>query len=311
MYQNMIGIDIGKKTFVVAQYGLGTTKEYSNNKKGFIDCISSRDFCFTNCLVVLETTGGYEKNLIRFLLSKNIAVHRCDTRKVKSFIRSHGTLGKSDPIDAKGLAQYGYERQAKLPLFEERTEYSDKLLKLAQRRTELKRMVVQEKNRAQAPGQEELQNSFKAVITFLSNQIEDIDKQLKVIVENDQELKKRFDVLQTVPGIGHVTATMLLVLLPELGKANRRCIASLAGLAPHPNESGQKVGYRRVRGGRADIKPFMFMAAMAGSRSNSKISKFYDKLVGSGKKKMVALTAVMRKQIIIANARLKELEQAG
>lgn len=310
MYQSIIGIDIGKVSFVVAQYGLGTTKEYSNSDKGFLECIQSSDFDFSHCLVVIETTGGYEKNLIHLLLSKNIAVHRCDTRKVKSFIRSHGVLGKSDSIDARGLAQYGYERQDKLALFEERTQYNDKLLKLAQRRTELKRMIVQEKNRAQAPGQEALQASFKEVIAFLNGQLETIDNQLKKMVKNDRQLKERFDVLQTVPGIGHVTATMLLVMLPELGKTNRRSIASLAGLAPHPNESGQRTGYRRTRGGRADIKPFMFMAAMAGARSNSKISRFYDKLIDSGKKKMVALTAVMRKQIIIANARLKELEQA-
>ena len=309
MYQKTIGIDIGKFTFVVALNATRHTKEYQNDAKGFEDFLDDYRQDISNCLVVLETTGGYEKALTRFLILKNIAVHRCDTRKVKNYIRSIGKLGKSDSIDARGLADYGFERQDKLVLYTPLDDNSDYLLKLAQRRVDLKRMMAQEKNRKQAPDQRGLSSSFEAVLNVLKEEISKVDSEIEQRIMQSERIKQRYEVLQTIAGIGHVTAVMLLILLPELGTVNRRAIASLAGLAPHPNESGNKIGYRRTRGGRQDIKPIMFMAALAGSISkDTDISRFYNRLIKSGKKKMVALTAVMRKQIIIANAKLKELE---
>lgn len=112
--------------------------------------------------------------------------------------------------------------------------------------------------------------------------------------------------LQTVPGIGFVTAIQLLALIPEIGQLNRKQIASLAGVAPHPYESGLTIGYRFTRGGRPDVKNVLFMAAMTAARSHSPLGEFYQRLVANGKKKMVALTALMRKIIVIANARVRE-----
>ncbi|WP_051908390.1 IS110 family transposase [Candidatus Odyssella acanthamoebae] len=103
-------------------------------------------------------------------------------------------------------------------------------------------------------------------------------------------------------------ATTLLVLLPELGTLNRHQIANLAGLAPHPCESGKIVEYRRTKGGRADVKRILFMAALTARRTNSPLKAFYENLINRGKKKMVALTALMRKIVIIANAKLKSLQ---
>ncbi|OIN84319.1 transposase [Francisella sp. TX07-6608] len=110
--------------------------------------------------------------------------------------------------------------------------------------------------------------------------------------------------------MGKATATSLLTLMPELGNLNRKQVASLAGAAPYPYESGKKIGYRKTYGGRADLKPVLFMSAMTASRSNGKIGVFYNKLVGSGKKKMVALIAVMRKIIVIANAKIRDLKRS-
>lgn len=113
--------------------------------------------------------------------------------------------------------------------------------------------------------------------------------------------------VKEVAGLGKATATSLLALMPELGNLNRKQVASLAGVAPYPYESGKKIGYRKTYGGRADLKPVLFMSAMTASRSSGKLGTFYSKLVESGKKKMVAIIAVMRKIIVIANAKIRDL----
>jgi transposase len=134
------------------------------------------------------------------------------------------------------------------------------------------------------------------------------------MMKHETLFKQKRDVLKTVPGLGDIISTNLLAFMPELGVADRRQIASLGGVAPHPNESGKKIGYRCTRGGRANVKRMLFMAAMTASRSNSKLGEFYQRLVAAGKKKMVALTALMPKILVIANARLidfyLEIEQA-
>lgn len=119
------------------------------------------------------------------------------------------------------------------------------------------------------------------------------------LAEQDDALKTKQNALLTIPGIGEVTALNLLILLPELGHLNRREIASLCGLAPRANDSGH---------GRDDVKPALFMAAMAARRSKSALGAYYENLTGRGKKPMVALTALMRKIIVIANAKITHLK---
>lgn len=315
MYQHFIGIDIGKNNFVTAIYGSNQTSTYSNNINGFEEFFLSNEAVLKNGLIVLETTGGYEIDLIYYLQARQCFIHRANTRKVKHFIRSFGRLAKTDAIDAQALAQYGYERQATLELFQVNSQ--QKLLKLVQRRLELKQMLVQEKNRRQAPDQKELRKSFDTIIKVIEVEIEVIEKEIDQLFKADSFLETKKKIIKEIKGIGDVIACELIALLPELGKINRRKIASLAGLAPHPNESGKKIGYRSTRGGRSEIKPILFMAAMTAARSKSSLGEFYTRLVKAGKKKMVALTALMRKILIIANAKmrdflfLKEIPQHG
>jgi transposase len=174
------------------------------------------------------------------------------------------------------------------------------------RRQELKKILVQEKNRLQSPGQKKLLASFTHLIDVLKQEISSVDKKIEVLINQNKEFKEKADVLCSISGIGKIIAASLIGLTPELGLLNRRQIASLTGVAPHPNESGKKIGYRSTRGGRQDLRPILFLAAMTASRSKSTLGDFYRKLVNSGKKKMVALTALMRKIIVIANARIKE-----
>ena len=308
LYNNYIGIDIGKFNFVVSEHGLKKAQEYNNDTTGIKTFIKDFKKSLIEGLCILETTGGYERRLLLTLCEQGFKVHRADTRKIKNFIRSFGNDSKTDRLDAKALALYGYERASRLDVFTPQSKQSLTLYELVQRRKDLKKMLVSEKNRFQAPRADVIKESCRVMIESITSQIVAVTHELNLLIEQDLALKHKKDVLKTVPGIGDVTANKLLVLLPELGKLNRREIASLAGLAPKANDSGQLNGHRFIRYGREGIKPILFMAAMAARNSNSSLKAFYEHLVLSGKKKMVALTALMRKIIVIANARLRDAD---
>lgn len=310
LYQNFIGIDIGKFNFVVAVYGNKTTKEYKNNSSDIGEFIEEYKESLSNSLVVLEATGGYEMLLLIAIYNQKIAVHRANTRKVKSFIRSYGNDAKTDSLDAKALSKYGFERYKELKLFEPSNERALELYELVNRRNDLKQILVAEKNRLQAPKSGELiQTSCAEVIEAISKQMISITNKINELIEAEEVLKAKKKELQTIAGIGEIIANDLLVLLPELGELDRRQIASLSGLAPRSNDSGKYSGYRRTGNGRSFIKPILFLAAMAARNSKSEFKLFYEKLINKGKKKMVALVALMRKIIVIANAKLRDLKQ--
>jgi len=307
-YHNFIGIDIGKFSFVVNIQGTNNIEEFDNTKVGIKKFHKQHKDILSSSLYILEATGCYEAKLLEFLSMKKYSVHRADTRKVKNFIRSYGNSVKTDYLDAKALALYGKERVDGLSLYEFPPKQQKILFDLAQRRIELKQMIVAEKNRLSGPDNKNIGNSCKSIIKVIQEQIDMITAQIKDLVAKDIALSNKARTLMTVPGIGEITALNLLVLLPEIGSLCRRKIASLAGLAPRANDSGQFKGYRRINHGRQVIKPILFLSAMAARNSNSHLKQFYQKLIKKGKKKMVALTALMRKILIIANARLKNID---
>lgn len=306
LYNKHIGIDIGKNFFVVAIHGLKKVHEYDNSSSGM--GLFFKDFRkeLSQSLCVLETTGGYEMQLLLSLCRADIAVHRANTRKVKRFIQSYGNDAKTDKLDAKALALYGYEREQRLVLFTPQSSESLVLFELVQRRNDLKQMLIAEKGRLKAPRANIIKNSCKEMIALLTNQMTAITDEINGLISGNTVLQEKKTILKTIPGIGDIVANELLVLLPELGSLTRRKIASLAGLAPRSNDSGQFSGYRCISHGRCGIKPILFLAAMAAMHSNSHLKDFYEQLIVRGKKKMVALTALMRKILVIANARLRD-----
>lgn len=310
-YKNFIGIDIGKFNFVVAVHDLKQTHEYENNLIGIKAFIKDFKKQLPTALCIVETTGGYEMGLVLTLCKKNYSVHRANTRKVKNFIRSFGNTAKTDALDAKALAFYGTERHALLEPFVPQTKVAYELYELSQRRGDLKQMLSAEKNRLQSPSINFAitKTSIEAMIKILTNQMDAITARINELIEQDPILKEKKAVLKTIPGIGDITANDLLILLPELGELNRREIASLTGVAPVANDSGQTKGYRRTGQGRNIIKPILFIAAMAARNSKSSLGTYYQELITRGKKKMVAMVALMRKIIVIANAKLKDLNK--
>jgi len=311
LYNNFVGVDIGKFSFVVAIHGQKQVKEYDNDPSGIKSFIKDYQKYLSQGLCILETTGGYEMRLVLTLCEAGYSVHRANTRKVKHFIRSLGNSAKTDKLDSKALALYGYERGARLECFTPQSQQALALYELVQRRQDLKRLLVAEKNRLKAPRANLVQESCRVMIETINQQVQLITEQINALIEQDPGLKAKKAILKSIPGIGDITANELLVLLPELGTLSRRQIASLAGVAPMANDSGTFKGYRATGHGRSDIKPILFMAAMAARNSNSSLKSFYNRLIETGKKKMVALTALMRKIIVIANARLKPLIPIG
>lgn len=310
-YQSFLGIDIGKFNFVVAVYGQQNTQEYQNTENGIEQFIIDHKVILTNTLVIVETTGGYELNLLYALYQLKYAVHRADSCKVKRFIQSLGNTAKTDVLDAKALAYYGKERSNVLPLFAPQSEQEIDLFQLVQRRIDLSKALIAEKNRLQSPtiSTKVVRNSCKTMINAITKQIAIITEQAKDMIKANTILRKKHQILKTIPGIGDIIALELLVLLPELGKkTTRKKIASLAGVAPKARESGKFKGYRRTGYGRGGVKPILFLAAMAARNSNSHLKQYYERLIARGKRKMVALTALMRKIIVIANAKIRDFE---
>lgn len=307
LYTNFIGIDIGKSEFVSFLKSDDKTKCYKNNRSGFQKFLSDHKDNLAHSLVVLETTGGYENACLDFLLDNNFTVHRADARKVKNFIRSFGQHAKTDNLDAKALSLYGYERHERLALYQRADKNHEELKLLIERRQDLKQMLVQEMNRFQAPLNTSLQKGIKTVIICLEKQVTKIEESINKIIEQNENMSRKKEILMTVPGIGPVTATSLLGLLPELGQLNRKQVASLCGVAPYAQQSGEKSRYRRTYGGRKNLRPILYMAAMGARRTkDSELASFFERLTTKGKKPIVALVAIMRKIVVIANARLKE-----
>lgn len=307
VYTNFLGIDIGKFNFVVAIHGNKTTSEYENSSIGIAKFIEDNSSILENSLAIIEATGGYELELVYSLVASNYKVHRADSRKVKNFIRSFGNVAKTDALDSKALAKYGYERSAELELFAPADKNNITLFQLVQRRNDLTSILVAEKNRLQGPSGSYIKDSIELMIETISKQIKSITEQIEQIMNSTPKLKQTMETLKLIPGIGNIVAFEILILLPELGKLCRRKIASLAGVAPRSNESGKFYGYRKTGYGRFGIKRILFIAAMAARNSKTHLRDFYEKLIAKGKKKMVALTALMRKILVIANAKIKSI----
>jgi transposase len=303
LYTHFIGIDIGKLEFVMHIHGTKNTYNYNNDPKGLEMLCFEHSATLPDALVVLETTGGHEKFAIAYLQERNIAVHRAHSRQVKNFIRSYGIVGKSDKIDAMALSLYAAERYEKLMIYEP-NKY-EHLRELEGRRRDLVAMRTQEKARSKSPSEIVHHQSFAALRQVLDEEIKAIEKQLAALVASDPELQLKVEILQSVPGVGRVTAHSILADMPEIGALNQKQAASLAGVAPHPNQSGLRDGYRKTRGGRRQMRPRLYMAALSASQGNSPLGDFYRRLIANGKSGNCAMVAVMRKIIVIGNARIK------
>ena len=299
-----IGIDVSKYKLDIFNSKTGEFIEIDNTKAAIRKYIRALELS-EDLYIIIDLTGGYEALCVNEFYVKGYNIIRAEGRKVKAFARALGISAKTDKIDANILAQYGEKCFNTLRLYQ---PYNNQIKKLVMRLSDIKQLLQQEKNRLKAPDNMQIvTRSIKQLINIYEKEIAKLENEIEIIIENDEELRKKYKLLLEQKGIGKKVAYILLGLLPELGYLNRREIAALAGVAPFARDSGTINGYRRTGTGRIDVKKALFIAALVAIKYDEKMNLFYANLTSRGKKKMVAVTATMRKIIITLNAKIKYL----
>ena len=299
-----IGIDVSKYKLDIFNSKTGEFVEIDNTKAAIRKYIRALEMS-EDLYIIIDLTGGYEALCVNEFYVKGYNIIRAEGRKVKAFARALGISAKTDKIDANILAQYGEKCFNTLRLYQ---PYNNQIKKLVMRLSDIKQLLQQEKNRLKAPDNMQIvTRSIKQLINIYEKEIAKLENEIEIIIENDEELRKKYKLLLEQKGIGKKVAYILLGLLPELGYLNRREIAALAGVAPFARDSGTINGYRRTGTGRVDVKKALFIAALVAIKYDEKMNSFYTNLTSRGKKKMVAVTATMRKIIITLNAKIKYL----
>jgi transposase len=298
----VVGIDVGKFHLDLATNHSLPTSRFDNNPDGHSHLIE-RLRALHPQLIVMEASGGYEQALACALQAAGFAVAIINPKQARDFAKAMGTLAKTDPVDALGLASLAEVLLTRADLVKylkplESAQQQD-LAALVTRRRQLLTMLGMERQRL-SHTRPIAKTSVELMIGAIERQIADIDKDMGTHVrEHFAELDR---LLQSTKGIGGVASATLIADLPELGKLTRRQIASLVGVAPHPYDSGVMRGRRRVHGGRFEVRRTLYMATLVAARHNPVIRAHYQRLLAAGKFKKVALVACMRKLLTILNA---------
>ena len=296
-----IGIDVSKEKLDVAVRPMGEFMSFSNNEDG-ISCVVDFVKSFFPSLVVLEATGGLETAAVGMLADKGLPVVVINPRQVRDFAKATGKLAKTDAIDAHLIARFGEAVRPELRLLKD--QEAQKLTALITRRRQIVEMITAEKNRLNtAP--KWTSKDIQTNISWLEKCLKKVDKDLKNLLKKSPVWREKDEILQSTPGVGPVLSMTLLSGLPELGNLNRKEIAALVGVAPLNRDSGLFRGKRMIWGGRANIRSVLYMSATCAMRFNPTIRIFYERLRLAGKLHKVAITACMRKLLVILNTMIK------
>lgn len=300
--RNCIGIDVAKQSFDLHSLETGQDRRMNNSVEGIRRCVALCNEIRPQ-LIVTEATGGYERNLAGTLQAEGFAVAVVNPRRIRDFARAAGQIAKTDKLDARIIAQFAARMQPRPT--EQISENTRKLKALVARRSQLVQLHGAESNRFEHADTTNIQRSIAAVVKVIEAQLKSIDRQIDQHVQESPQLRQRSEIIDSAPGIGPITAHMLVTTLPELGRLNRRQIAALVGVAPIARDSGTFRGKRMTGGGRKEIRSRLFMPTLVAVRHNPVLKAYYTGLISRGKCKMVALIAVMRKLICILNTMVK------
>lgn len=253
-------------------------------------------------LVVVEASGGYEAALVSDLVERGQEVALVNPTRVRAFARAEGILAKTDKIDAGVIARFGatMKPQVRARRAEDQVALNEKIT----RRRQLVLMVTAEKNRLHTASPA-MQAHIAHHIDWLEADIRELESQISQAIKANPTWAETANRVDSVPGIGFITAATLVADLPELGQLNRQKIAALVRVAPFNRDSGKQRGKRRIFGGRTSVRSVLYMATLSAIRHNPVIKEFYQRLLDKGKLKKVALTACMRKLLIIINTMVK------
>jgi transposase len=253
--------------------------------------------------VVCEATGGYEQPVVRCLQTAGVAVSIIEAGRVRHFAQAQGQRAKTDPIDAAVLSAYGRACQpsASTPPSDQQQQLAD----LTQRRRQLVQLLTQERNHLEHYTDRFRLRQAKQLCRLLDKQIDECEQAIAEVIDHDPVLKHKAERLQAIPGVGPVVASTMLAEMPELGDLTPQTAAALAGVAPYNQDSGPKQGFRSIAGGRRTVRCALYMATLSAVRHDRILKEFFQRLLAAGKKRKVALTACMRKLVILMNRLLK------
>lgn len=257
----------------------------------------------TGVQVVCEATGGYERDVVAALHKAHVPVSVMNPARVRHFARATGQRAKTDHIDAAVLSACGQALKPKAT--PARSELEQQLTELVRRRVQIVEALTAQRQQTERLTLPLLRRQAKKLVDRLEGDLKEIEAACKDLRAQGTPLDQRAQKLEAITGVGAITALAVLAELPELGTLNRRQAAALAGLAPHPRDSGQWHGRRSIGGGRAPVRRALYMAALVAARANRQLKAFYERLRATGKPTKVALTALMRKLIVLMNHILK------
>ena len=297
-----IGVDVSKARLDVAIESTGQTWAVANDEVGIASLIVRLSKLNLGRIVV-EATGGQERLLVAELWQAGVPVALVNPRWVRDFARATRRLAKTDKLDARLLAHFGLKTEpalTQLPSEAERT-----LEAFVTRRRQIIDMLTAEKNRL-GTVPPAARDRLTEHIGWLEREAADLLAEIEALIHKVPALEDKGHLLRTTPGVGPVLTATLLSELPELGRLDRRQIASLVGLAPFNCDSGKKRGHRHVAGGRAEVRSVLYMATISALKCNPVIRRFKQRLCAQGKPTKVAITACMRKFLTILNAMLRD-----
>jgi transposase len=298
-----IGIDVSKDRLDVHALPSGEAFGVARNGQGLEELIE-RLRALSPTLVAVEATGGFETIVAAAIAGAKLPLAVVNPAQVRHFAQAVGKRAKSDPIDAFVIARFA---EAVKPEPRGIPDEAARLLaELVGRRRQILEMLVAERQREKRAANPRVTKSLARTIKMLQKELVDVDGDIDTAVRGSPVWREKEDLLVTFPGVKNILARTFLAEIPELGSLDRRRIASLAGLAPYTRQSGRWKGKSMIGGGRAVLRSALYMAALSASRYNPALKLFYQRLLASGKPKMVALIAVARKTLTILNAMLRD-----
>ena len=300
-----VGIDVGKDTLDIAILELQAHWQVPNDECGIRELVKQLKR-YRLSRVLVEATGGYERSFVEACVSKDLPVIILQPLKVRQFAKAEGLLAKTDKIDAFLIARMGKRMELEPRALPDKKV--QKVRDLLSRKRQLMEQRTQELNRSHK-AVDFIKRSHLRSLRMLDKEIAWVEKHLVSNVAEVEQWQATYHIVTSVPGIGDGVAYTLLGELPELGQLTHKQIAALTGLAPFNHDSGKLRGKRRIRGGRAPIRTVLYMAMLSAIQHNPVMKAFYTKLVGQGKHKKVAITACMRKMMVILNAMVRDQKE--
>lgn len=277
-----VGIDVSKRFFDVCFGEDGKVVHFDYTASKIKKCVESL-LEFEPKLIVMEATGGYELELAACIQQAGLPVAIVNPRRIRDFAKAVGQMAKTDKIDAQIIARYAQALEP--PANAKVSENARRIKALMARRTQLVNMRTAETNRLEHVFDKSIAKSLNAILRTIEKEIKKVEKEIGGCIERDPEMKAKAQILKTMPGIGDTTASMIVSELPELGRLNRRQIASLIGVAPMSRDSGMFKGKRMTGGGRQNVRKRLFMPTLVAMQHNPAIRSFYQRLVKAGKAK--------------------------